>query len=122
MRWVVRIVVGLLVAVLLMAAAAWWWLEREARGPALAEGMWWSTDCCNVDSAYDERLRQLFLGRSEADLRTELQRQRFELRGPRSASAQWSDFACGYFANVEWTLDDRRRVTAIWGDVGSSCL
>jgi len=120
-RWARLAMVDVVVCALLLVGANMW-LEEQARGPALAEGMWWSRDCCSVDSAYDERLRQLFLGNSEEALREELARQDFEFRGRRFARADWWDLACSYFATVEWDADQTGSVTGIRGDVGSTCL
>jgi hypothetical protein len=111
-----------LVALLLLAAGAGWWLYEETRGPAVAEGMLWDRDCCNVDSPYDARLRRLFpAGSSEQELREALARQGFEFNESRRAVARWSDLVCGYFANVEWEADEGR-VSTVSGDYGSACL
>lgn len=121
-RWVWFALADFTICALLLAGAGWW-LHEEARGPALAEGMWWTTDCCNVDSAYDARLRDTFpVGTPQADLRDALTRDGFEFEGAHKAVALWSDLACAHFANVEWSADADGRVTAIKGDVGSACL
>jgi hypothetical protein len=122
MKRVFLVAGGAMVAIALATAGFLWWEFRPTPGPALADGMWWNRDCCNVDSAYDARLREMFVGRDEGSLRHVLVRQGFEFRGPRSAEAHWSDFACGYFAGVDWTVDDAGRVNTIRGDVGSACV
>ena len=123
MRWLTRIGVGVLLAFMVAGAAAWWWFETEARGPALAAGMRWDRDCCNVESPYDDRLRALFpAGSSERRLQEILVRQGFELKGGRRAVARWSDLVCGYFANVEWEADSEGKVTEVSGDFGSACV
>ncbi|MBI3439239.1 MAG: hypothetical protein HY054_11435 [Proteobacteria bacterium] len=124
MKLFVRIVLGLLFVVALIVGGLVWWLDQEARGPALANGMGWPRDCCNVDSPYDARLRQTFpAGSSERRLREVLARQGFEFRPDRrEAVAHWSSLACSFFASVEWEADDAERVTAISGDTGSACL
>lgn len=122
MRWLLWTMYAVFAVLALGVAIVWWRYEEEARGPALAEGMWWTRDCCNVDSPYDERLRQTFLGRPEAFLRQELEHQDFDFMADRKATARWSDLACAYFANVGWETDSYDRVTAVKGDVGSACL
>lgn len=119
-RWAPWALADFAVCALLLAGANWW-LQEEARGPELAQGMWVSRDCCNVDSAYDARLRHMFLGGSERVLRSTLVHQGFDFRGPRTAVARWGDLVCGHFADVDWSADDAGRVTAIRGDVGSVC-
>jgi hypothetical protein len=121
-RWAPWALADFAVCALLLAGANWW-LEEQARGPALAQGMWWTTDCCNVDSAYDARLRDTFpVGTTQSHLRDVLVRDGYELEGPHKAVARWWDFACSHFADVEWSANADGRLTSIRGDVGSVCL
>lgn len=121
-RWA-RILGIVVIVIILLIAGAGLWLREATRGPAIAEGMRWDRDRCNVDSPYDARLRRMFPpGSSEQDLRETLARQGFEFRENGRAVARWSDFVCGYFANVEWETDEAHRVTAVSGDYGSACL
>jgi hypothetical protein len=107
MRLLVRIGVGLLLVLILITGGAWYWYERESRGPAIAEGVGWSRDCCDVDSAYDARLRRVFpVGSSEQHLRDVLVREGFKFQGQRTAVATWWDLACSHFADVEWQVDE----------------
>jgi hypothetical protein len=121
LRW--QTVLGITVlAVILLIAIGCFWFYQESRGPALAEGMRWERDCCNVNSPYDARLRQMFPeGSSERALREVLVRQGFELEG-RRAVARWSDLACGYFADVEWEADETGLIIKVSGDYGSACV
>lgn len=106
----------------LVVLAGAWWLEEQARGPALAEGTSWHLDCCNIESPYDQRLRQQFLGLLERDLRRELAKQGFNVREPGYARAEWWSLVCSSFATVEWTANEADEVIRIQGDVGSVCL
>lgn len=86
--------------------------------------MWWTTDCCNVDSAYDARLRETFpIGSSEQDLKATLAAQGFEF-APEGGKAivHWSDLACSHSADVEWHLNAAGSIAAVRGDVWSACV
>jgi hypothetical protein len=106
-----------------LIVGAYLWLEEQGRPPVLAEGTDWTTDCCDVDSAYDARLRQQFpIDSSEEWLLETLAQQDFEVVRQRVARASWWDLACSHFATVEWDVDQEGRLPSIEGDVGSACL
>ena len=110
-----------------VAATAVWFagsLLNEPSRPALLLDL--PTDSSKIEAAWDTRLRERFaVGTSEVTLLAALSEAGFgfrEIDGRLWAFYDTAPIVCVESYLVEWSLDDRRRISAIDGGFHLSCL